>query len=1154
MKLTLTLLFFIHAIIAFSQKQYSITEFGAKGDDKTINTGFIQKAIDKCASDGGGQVYIPGGVFLSGTIQLKSAVTLYLSQAAVLKGIGATEPFSRNAFIYAEKQKGIAVAGPGKIYGQGEAKVFADDPATGVNNVKGRPMAISFLHCNDIKLKEFTISNSASWGIKLKECGFITVDDISILSYVVGNNDGIDIVDCNNVRLSNSLFNCGDDAICMKSESKTGVKNITINNCIASSGSNAIKMGTAGIGGFEDITIANCALSNTRLSGIAIEMVDGGTINRVAVSNITMHNVNGSIFIKLGKRKGDKPGILKNVVITGIVADGIGEWRPDTTASYFKRHHDPRIGMSIVGQPGYAVENIILSNIYLQFSGGGTAADAKRPMNTRPEAYPEYNNFGVTPAYGMNLKHVRNIQANNIRLDYIKDDLRPAIFMEDVEGIDTTSIKAKINKNDLLKYVDPFIGTGGHGHTYPGATVPFGMVQLSPDNGTQGWDWCSGYHYSDLKIEGFSHTHLSGTGVGDWCDISVMPSLAPVPDTTTHFRTSYQHKNEKASPGYYAVTLDNGIQASFTATERCGFHNYRFPKGSSPVLRFNLAFHINQDRPTETFIQKINDSTIVGYRYSTGWAKVQRIYFAARTSQAFNSMQVKDKFLTAQLFFPENTENIQLKVALSTVSAEKALLALTEIQGWDFEQTKLSAEHKWEAELQKIKISTNDEKLKRIFYTALYHTCMAPVLYSDADGTYQNAAGSILKMDKGAQRYTVFSLWDTFRALNPLFTITQPVRNTDILNSMLAFYKETGLLPVWDLSTWETNTMSGYHAVPVLSDAVLKNTPGIDPLLAYEAMKKSSVQTIRGTPDYIKYGYLPQDKAGYSVTITLEYAYDDWCIAQVAKKLGNKKDYDLYMKRAGYYASLFDKASGFIRAKNSDGSWVLPFDPYLSEHSKKAQYMEGNAWQHSFFVPHDPRGLAALHGGRAAFIKKLDSLFTIKSDLHGDNTSLDVTGLIGQYAHGNEPSHHIAYLYSYAGQPWKTQEKVRLIMDSMYHDQPDGYSGNEDCGQMSAWAIWNICGLYPANPASGQYVFGSPMIDEAVIQLPGNKQFTIKVNNASAKNIYISSIKLNGKPYTQTFIDHSTLIKGGLLEFEMTDKPVIKQNIPTADLPYSVNN
>ncbi|MEP7142116.1 MAG: GH92 family glycosyl hydrolase [Ferruginibacter sp.] len=700
----------------------------------------------------------------------------------------------------------------------------------------------------------------------------------------------------------------------------------------------------------------------------------------------------------------------------------------------------------------------------------------------------------------------------------------------------------------LTKYVDPFIGTGGHGHTYPGATVPFGMVQLSPDNGQNGWDWCSGYHYSSDSIAGFSHTHLSGTGIGDWCDISVMPATSPVPAGKSN-KEKFSHQNEKASPGYYEVKLDNGIQASFTTTERCGLHQYIFPDGTTPVIRFDLGFHINWDIPTETYIQWLNDSTITGYRYSKGWADVQRVYFAARTSVPFKTIQlsdgaevipakeVKGKMVAAQLIFDYQAKPVFLKVALSTVNTGKALIALQEINGWNFNQVKQAAEAKWEKELGKIKIKTGDGHLKRIFYTALYHTCLAPVLYSDADGSYQNAKGNILKMHN-AQRYTAYSLWDTFRALNPLLTITQPARLTSILNTMIAFYDENGLLPIWDLSTWETNTMTGYHSIPVLADAILKGIKGIDIQKAYTAMKKSAMQNIRGTDVYRQYGYVPQDKYGSSVTVTVEYAYDDWCIAQVAKKLGNSSDYETFMKRSASWKNLFDPVTGFIRAKNSDGNWVAPFDPYLSEHDPdKAMYTEGNAWQHSFFVPQDVAGLAEAYGSNARFIQKLDSLFSVSSEIKGANRSPDVSGLIGQYAHGNEPSHHIAYMYSFVGASWKTQERVKMIIDSMYHDQPDGYAGNEDCGQMSAWGVWSIVGMYPANPSGGQYVFGGPMTDEATITLPSKRTMIIKAKNRNEKNIYIQSIILNGKPYNKTYIAHSTLLKGGLLEFTMGARP-----------------
>jgi len=715
-------------------------------------------------------------------------------------------------------------------------------------------------------------------------------------------------------------------------------------------------------------------------------------------------------------------------------------------------------------------------------------------------------------------------------------------------------------------FVDPFIGTGGHGHTYPGATVPFGMVQLSPDNGTEGWDWCSGYNYGDSNIAGFSHTHLSGTGCGDWCDISVMPNTDAIPDTAAHFKVKFSHKNEVAGLGFYSVTLSNGIKISLTATERCGLHQYYFPKGSKPVVLFNMGFMINYDSTTESAIVSLNDSTVVGYRYSTGWANVQRVYFAARTSVPFTKLHTynvarfkdgkggKGKVENGELIFTDlDGKPILMKVALSSVSTDKALLALKEIDGWDFNKVQKNAAQKWEHEMAKIQVKTTDERLKRIFYSGLYHTCMAPVIYSDADGQYRNAKGKILKMKKG-QRYTVFSLWDTFRGLNPLFTLTQPERNTDILNSMLAFSDENGLLPVWDLSTFETGCMSGYHAVPVLADALLKNTDGLDAERVYAAMKKSAFQHIRGTQDYIKYGYLPQDSGSYSVTITLEYAYDDWCIAQVAKKLGKTDDYNLFMKRAQAYKLLFDQSTGFIRGKNADGSWHVPFDPYMTSTEGTSMYEEGNAWQYTFFVPHDVRGLAMEYGSYDKFSRKLDSLFTVTSQVKGESAPPDVSGLIGQYAHGNEPSHHIAYMYDFIGQAWKTQEKIRFIVDSMYHDQPDGYAGNEDCGQMSAWAIWSMIGMYPANPANGEYVFGSPMFDEVTIKLPGNKKIVIKARNNAKDHPYIQSITRNGAPYSKTYITHEDLLKGGVLEFVMGDKPNKSYGAKPGDWPSSVNN
>ena len=690
-------------------------------------------------------------------------------------------------------------------------------------------------------------------------------------------------------------------------------------------------------------------------------------------------------------------------------------------------------------------------------------------------------------------------------------------------------------------FVDPFLGTGGHGHVYPGATVPFGMVQLSPDNGDEGWDWCSGYHYSSKTIAGFSHTHLNGTGIGDWCDISVLPLIDSTNASQPVIKHAFNHTNESAKPGYYSVKLDNGIHCELSATERTGIQQYSFPSVHA-WLRYDMGFKLNWDEPTDGFIQIINDSTISGYRYSTGWAKNQRVYFTSVFSSKIKSyrfIDAKENNKTGQgpsvkllLEFKSIQKNITVKTGISNVSIEKSRIALNEVSGKSFQLIVKNAASKWEKELDKIEINTNDKAFATKFYTALYRTALAPVIYSDKDGEYKNQQGQIHKMDGGKARYTIFSLWDTFRALNPLFTITQPQLVPDLINSMLQFYKENGLLPVWDISTWEANTMTGYHAIPVIADAILKDIHGFNIDIAYEAMLKSAFQKQRGTSDYIQYGYLPQDKHGWSVTITLEYAYDDWCIAQVAKKLGKTKDYALFMERAKSYQKLFDASTGFMRAKNSQGNFIEPFDPLLSEHGFEGQYIEGTAWQHSFFVPHDINGLSSLYGGKKLLVNKLDSLFNAPSVLHGENASADVSGLIGQYAHGNEPSHHIIYMYSALGYPDKAAKWIKAVADSFYKTGPDGLIGNDDCGQMSAWYIFSALGLYPMNPASGEYVFGFPLVKNAIINLFDNKKLEIKVIRKGAnKDEYIRSVLWNGKKLDHHYIQHSELLKGGTITY-----------------------
>lgn len=699
---------------------------------------------------------------------------------------------------------------------------------------------------------------------------------------------------------------------------------------------------------------------------------------------------------------------------------------------------------------------------------------------------------------------------------------------------------------EAVDFVDPFIGTGGHGHTYPGASLPFGMVQLSPDNGTQGWDWCSGYHYSDSVIVGFSHTHLSGTGIGDLLDISMMPSVGKSLDTLMT-PSIFSHKEESATPGYYSVYLkDYDIISELSVSKHVGWQRYTFPESQNAMLRIDLGWAINWDKPVESFVKRLDDSTIVGYRFSEGWAKGQKVFFALRSPKIKDASlryisdkvfsdadSVKGVQVVAGLTFKtQKEESVIFKTGISFADIGGAIAAIDGEKDYDFDLVKQRAREKWQEELGKVEIVAEDS-VKKIFYTALYHSFLAPSLYSDANGNYKGADSLVKHSDKDV--YTVQSLWDTFRGANPLLTLLQPARVPDIINSYLAFYDQHGLLPVWDLHFWETNTMTGYHAVPVIADAILKDIKGFDYEKAYKAMKASALQDIRGTDYYRRLGFVPQDKHGWSVTITLEYAFDDWCIAQVAKKLGREQDYKLFSVRAQHFKHLYDPATGFFRAKNSNGRWVEPFDPMRSEHGFEGIYIEGTAWQHTFFVPHAVQEYAGLMGGNGALISKLDSLFTNSQPMTGENISSDISGLIGQYAHGNEPSHHIAYMYAVLGAPDKGSRRIRQIMTSLYNTQPNGLSGNEDCGQMSAWYVWSALGFYPMNPSSGEYILGSPMIRRAFIKLDNGKTVEILVNDQKHEHAVIQSAKWNGILLEKNKITHSQLMEGGKLEFTLTN-------------------
>jgi predicted alpha-1,2-mannosidase len=725
-----------------------------------------------------------------------------------------------------------------------------------------------------------------------------------------------------------------------------------------------------------------------------------------------------------------------------------------------------------------------------------------------------------------------------------------------------TGCKIKIDKNYrqeaiFVEHVDPFIGTGGHGHTYPGATVPFGMLQVSPDNGVSSWDWCSGYHYSDSIVAGFSHLHLTGTGIGDLADILFMPINKKVDLTAKAtsrdllpYKSSYSHANEKAKPGYYQVYLENPrINVELTSSQRTAFHKYTFAKNDRQSVVIDLGFAINWDKALKTVITIEDGYTISGSRFSTGWAKNQKVFFVAKFSKPISEqlLTVDGKVVegstaegehsATQLFFNSNNSNeLLVKVALSSVSVANAKDNL-DAGKFNFESVKSEAATTWNAAVNKIEVATPVDSLKIMFYTAMYHAQIAPVTYSDKNGQFRKENDSIVTATNYTA-YSTLSLWDTFRAENPLLTLVAPDRVSDIVNSMLAYFDTKKILPVWTLYANETNTMTGYHSIPVIVDAYQKGIKGFDAEKAYSAMKATMMQDERGLNLYKKYGYIPYNLLDESVTITLEYAYDDWCVAQMAKALGKDDDYTFFLNRSKAYHYLFDPATGFMRGKSEDAkSWNEPFDAKYSNHREHTDYTEGNAWQHSWFVPQNVEDFILLHGSNTLFANRLEQLFTESSEITGSNVSADISGLIGQYAHGNEPSHHIAYMFNHAGKPWRTQYWVRHILNTQYNTTPNGLSGNEDCGQMSAWYVFSSIGLYPMNPASGEYEIGSPIFEKVTIHLQDGKSFVIEAENVSDKNFYIQSTTLNGVAFNKTAISHQQIIQGGILHFVMGSEP-----------------
>lgn len=719
-------------------------------------------------------------------------------------------------------------------------------------------------------------------------------------------------------------------------------------------------------------------------------------------------------------------------------------------------------------------------------------------------------------------------------------------------------------------YVNPFIGTGGHGHTHPGAMLPHGMIQPSPDTRIDGWDSCSGYYYEDSTINGFAHTRLSGTGCADFGDFLLMPTVGEQKveylgkeSQQRPFASAFSHRNEYAEPGYYSVFLDTyGVKAELTATERAAMHRYTFPESKESGFILDMDYNIQQQTNQVMEVEAVNDTVLCGYKRSAYWAWQQDLYFYAVFSKPFIHTLYTDTIEEGGQQIPvckmllrfdtAEDEQVMVRFSISSVDGEGARQnLLAELPDWDFDKVRADARKTWNDCLSKIEVKTEDPDQLAIFYTAMYHAFLSPNLFTDVDGRYLGMDLKVHTTDKEDPVYTTFSIWDTFRALHPLLTIIDPHTNESYIRSLLKKQREGGVFPKWDCAANYTGTMIGYHAASIITDAYVKGYRDFDVREAYQACLRTAEYDTTGIvgPKWLvpfvmpraRYykdalGYIPCDLENESVAKALEYAYDDWCISVLADSLGDVETRDKYARFAGAYKSYFDPETRFMRGRDSKGKWRTPFNPRSSTH-RSDDYCEGTAWQWTWFVPHDVPGLVGLMGGEEAFAGKLDSLFTVSSELEGETVSADISGLIGQYAHGNEPSHHIIHLYNYVNRPWRTQELVDSVLHSQYRNAPDGLSGNEDCGQMSAWYILNAMGFYQVCPGEPVYSIGRPLFEEVTIHLPGQKDFVIRTKNNSKENKYVQSILLNGKPLEQPFFTHSDLTAGGVMEISMGAEP-----------------
>ena len=777
--------------------------------------------------------------------------------------------------------------------------------------------------------------------------------------------------------------------------------------------------------------------------------------------------------------------------------------------------------------------------------------------------------------------------ANVTRRTFLQSAAWSSLAAATTKKLDLSTLDAVAHNpastDGVTQFVDIFIGTGGHGHCYPGATLPFGMVQLSPDTGLGDWDHCSGYHHSDTSIMGFSHTHLSGTGAADLLDILLTPCTGPVhiepgsaANPTEGYRSRFSHDTERGEPGYYTVFLDDyKILAELTATERVGLHRYTFPADATSHFVLDLAHgtidlpQLSATKVLSAELHIVGNDTITGGRRVDEWAPGRYIYFAMKFSKPFVSAEIfsdskslgtgvhdtEGKMLKSVIHCPTSEKEVILvKVGLSAVSIDAALKNLeAEVPEWEFDAARRAAHAAWEKELSKITIETDRADHKKIFYSALYHSFVAPTLFSDVDGQYRGMDLKVHQLPAGGKHYSTYSLWDTYRALHPLYTLVQTDRLPGILNTMVLMAEQSPAgVPVWPLQAVETGCMIGYHSAPVLAEAYVKKIPGVDYAKAYPLWRKRAMDdNYRGLGYYRKLGFIPCDQEDEAVSKTLEYAYDDWAVAHLARAAGKEEDYKLLLQRSRNYKNTFDPSITFMRGRLLDGKWAEPFDPRGMGHSKKwRDFTESNSWQATFLNQHDLYEYMKLFGSETGFVAKLDHLFNQSSELPPDAPP-DIAGMVGQYAHGNEPGHHVAYLYAYAGQHYKTQSRVRMLLETMYHNDPDGLAGNEDCGQMSAWYVLSALGFYAVDPVSGNYVFGGPLFDRATVQLGNGKRLVIEAKGNGPGKSYIQSVTWNGEPYTKSWFSHEQIGEGGTFVIQMGEQPNEKFGAAQSDRPPS---